>query len=67
MQEDEKDFKDFEDMKYDRENNMNSLFDIQLKNEKLNHKYLYQSDIQLVCNYLKNSDNISKKIYFFII
>ena len=65
LQEDEKDFKDFEDMKYDKENNINSLFDIQLKNEKLNHKYLYQSDIQLVCNYLKNSGNISKKNIFF--
>ena len=65
LQEKESDFKDFEDMAYDKEKNLKSLFDIQAKNEKLNHNYLYKSDIQLVCNYLKHLEEMSKKNIFF--
>ena len=50
LQEKENSFQDFKDMKKDN----------------LNCNYLYKSDIQLVCNYLKNLKNISKNnIYFY--
>ena len=50
LQEKENSFHDFKDMKKDN----------------LNCNYLYKSDIQLVCNYLKNLKNISKNnIYFY--
>ena len=65
LQEEKNSFKDLDDKKYDEENNITSLFEIQKKNEKLNHKYLYMSDIQLVCNYLKNLERISNYNLFF--
>ena len=65
LQEEEDSFKDKEDMKYDEENNITSFLDIKNKNEKLNHNYLYMSDIQLVCNYLKNLERISEYNIFF--
>ena len=65
LQEEEKEFKDTEDMLYDKEHNLISLFDIQAKNKKLNHKYLYMSDIQVVCNFLKNLEYMSKMNLFF--
>ena len=57
-------FKDFEDMKYDKSNRL-TFYDIKKKNAKLNHYYLYKSDIQMVCNYLKFYDSMSKKNLFF--
>ena len=58
-------FKDFEDMEYDKNNNLTSFLDIQKKNEALNHNYLYKSDIQIVCNYLKYFREMSNKNLFF--
>ena len=61
LQEDKNCFKDYEDMKKDQENKNNPNYE----NEKLNHNYLYKSDIQLVCNYLKNLKEMSRKNIFF--
>ena len=58
-------FNDFEDMKNDKIMGLKSLFDIQKKNEQLNHYYLYQSDYQMVFNYLKYLDEIGRKNLFF--
>ena len=58
-------FKDFEDMEYDRNNGLTSFFDIKKKNESLNHNYLYKSDIQIVCNYLKFFNQMCDKNLFF--
>ena len=64
--EEQSSFKDFEDMEYDNNNGLTSFFDIKQKNEKLNHNYLYKSDIQLVCNYLKFFNEMSEKnLYFY--
>ena len=53
-------------MEYDNNNGLTSFFDIKQKNEKLNHNYLYKSDIQLVCNYLKFFNEMSQKnLYFY--
>ena len=57
-------FKDFEDMQYDEENNL-SLFEIDKRISELNHNYLYKSDIQMVCNYLKFYDDMENKNLFF--
>ena len=58
-------FKDFEDMEDDQNKGLTSFLDIQKKNEALNHNYLYKSDIQIVCNYLKFFDEMSNKNLFF--
>ena len=62
----EKKFNDFEDMNNDTRMKLTSFLEIQKKNEKLNHYYLYQSDFQIVFNYLKNLNEIDKKnLYFY--
>ena len=58
-------FKDFEDMADDEKKGLTSFLDIQKKNEALNHNYLYKSDIQIVCNYLKFFNEMSCKNLFF--
>ena len=66
LKEKEDSFKDFEDMEDDREKGLTSILDIQKKNEKLNHNYLYKSDIQIVCNYLKYLEQMSSQnLYFY--
>ena len=57
-------FQDFEDMEYDKKNKL-SLLDINNRIKKLNHNYLYKSDIQMICNYLKNIDKMDKNNLFF--
>jgi hypothetical protein len=57
-------FKDEEDIKYDLEKGLKS-FEVDEKNKKLNHYYLYKSNIQMVCNYLKNLDLLDKINLFF--
>ena len=59
-------FKDFEDMKYDLDNGISSFYDVQKKNEALNHNYLYKSDIQMVFNYLKFLDKNGKTKFIFL-
>ena len=59
-------FKDLEDIEYDTKNKLLSFFDIQKKNEQLNHNYLYKSDVQMVCNYLKFLNKMSSQnLYFY--
>ena len=66
LSETDKSFHDFEDIKEDLEKNIISFLDIQKKNKSLNHNYLYKSDIQLVCNYLKFLDRMSSQnLYFY--
>ena len=65
LQEKSESFKDFEDMKYDSIHHITSFFQVQKKNNELNHKYLYKSDIQMVCNYLKFLGVMEKKNMYF--
>jgi len=58
-------FKDFEDMKDDKNKGLTSFLDIQKKNEALNHNYLYKSDVQIVCNYLKFFNEMAYQNLFF--
>ena len=41
------------------------MFDINKRIEQLNHYYLYKSDVQIVCNYLKFFDKMKKQNLFF--
>ena len=65
LQENENSFHDFEHMQKKDENNTLSNIEIHKKKENLSYNYLYKSDIQLVCNYLKNLNIISQYNLFF--
>jgi len=58
-------FKDFDDMEDDKNKGLTSFLDIQKKNEALNHNYLYKSDVQIVCNYLKFFNEMAHQNLFF--
>ena len=65
LQENENSFHDFEHMQKKDENSTLSNIEIHKKKENLSYNYLYKSDIQLVCNYLKNLNIISQYNLFF--
>ena len=48
-------FQDFKKQPSNKKNN----------NNEVNQQYLYQSDVQMVCNYLKNYDKMSEKNLYF--